>query len=112
MKDIILTAGSGIRQSGMQTQTVTMTVSSTFLRQCYVLMKHTEILRVIWARGKACAERWTEEVALLLEEMRRTLAYCEFKARWWRECKDLRSGEDSLVLRAPKRIQIVTRFAQ
>lgn len=45
----------------------------------------SEILRVIWARGKARGDRWTEEVVIVLEEMRRTLAYCNWKQNWWRE---------------------------
>ena len=57
----------------------------------------TDILRVIWSRGKARADRWTEEVALLLEEMRRTLAYCEWKSSWWRERENLRSGSIEVI---------------
>lgn len=51
----------------------------------------------MWSQGKARAERWTEEVALLLEEMRRTLAYCEWKAAWWRARANSWSGPDWLV---------------
>lgn len=40
-------------------------------------------LRSEWAKAKARAERWEEEVVLLCEEMRRTLAYCRWKAGWW-----------------------------
>lgn len=51
-----------------------------------------EIVTVLWARGRARAERWIEEVALVLEEMRRTLAFCESKSIWWRERISIREG--------------------
>lgn len=41
-------------------------------------------MRVGWAKSKARAERWHEEVLLLTEEMRRVIEYFEWKARWWR----------------------------
>ena len=40
-------------------------------------------LRVEWAKAKARADRWEEEVVLLNEEMRRTLEFCSWKANWW-----------------------------
>ena len=40
-------------------------------------------LRVEWAKAKARADRWGEEVVLLDEEMRRTLEFCSWKAAWW-----------------------------
>lgn len=55
-------------------------------------------MRVEWARTKARADRWEEEEQLLLEEMRRVLAYCEWKANWWREQADRRSGGVSKVI--------------
>lgn len=36
-----------------------------------------------WAKAKACADRWEEEVILLDEEMRRVLEFCMWKAGWW-----------------------------
>jgi hypothetical protein len=36
-----------------------------------------------WARARARAARWSEELQLLCEEMRRTLAYTSWKATWW-----------------------------
>ncbi|TFK79078.1 hypothetical protein K466DRAFT_606418 [Polyporus arcularius HHB13444] len=44
-----------------------------------------EMMRAEWARCKARAERWDEEKKLLLEEMRRVIAYFEWKASWWRD---------------------------
>ncbi|KAK6981487.1 CxC2 domain-containing protein [Favolaschia claudopus] len=42
-----------------------------------------EALRVEWAKTRARAHRWTEEVDLLEEEMRRVLQFLEWKAGWW-----------------------------
>ena len=36
-------------------------------------------------KSKACADRWHEEVQLVKEEMRRVLAFLEWKAVWWTE---------------------------
>lgn len=40
-------------------------------------------LRCEWAKSKARADRWSEEVTLLVEEMRRVIEYLDYKARWW-----------------------------
>ncbi|KAH9914777.1 uncharacterized protein BXZ73DRAFT_92737 [Epithele typhae] len=60
----------------------------------------TEVLdnmKYEWSRSKARAERWTEEVALLEEEMRRIVEFFEWKARWWRE-QATRRGDVSAEL--------------
>lgn len=36
-----------------------------------------------WAKSYARAERWSEEVILTVEEMRRVTQYLEWKSRWW-----------------------------
>jgi hypothetical protein len=64
-------------------------------------------LRVEWAKSRARAARWTEEVDLLLEEMRHTLVFLEWKAEWWkrqaRRCMDapepLRGAIEAYALR-------------
>ncbi|KAK7691702.1 hypothetical protein QCA50_005102 [Cerrena zonata] len=56
-------------------------------------------MRVEWAKTKARAERWAEEVRLLQEEMRRVLEYFEWKARWWRMKKTDRADVDIGVQR-------------
>ncbi|KAJ7813492.1 hypothetical protein B0H13DRAFT_1925396 [Mycena leptocephala] len=43
----------------------------------------TEALQIEWARTRARAWRWTEEVDLLEEEMRWVLAFLEWRAGWW-----------------------------
>lgn len=42
-------------------------------------------LRVEWCKARARAMRWSEEVLLLQEEMRRVLAYHAWHARWWND---------------------------
>lgn len=55
----------------------------------------SDAVRVEWARTKARGERWKEEVALLQEEMRRTLVFLEWKTGWWRTQGGCRSGDTS-----------------
>ncbi|KAF9551575.1 hypothetical protein CPC08DRAFT_738301 [Agrocybe pediades] len=45
-----------------------------------------DILRAEWAKSRARAARAREEVLLLREEMRRTVLFLEWKARWWDQC--------------------------
>jgi hypothetical protein len=45
-------------------------------------------LHVQWAKSRARSRRWNEEVQLLKEEMRRVLAYFDYKAAWWVERGD------------------------
>ncbi|KAJ6498612.1 hypothetical protein DFH09DRAFT_1336611 [Mycena vulgaris] len=52
-----------------------------------------EGLRVEWAKIRARARRWTEEVDLLEEEMRRILVFLDWKAKWWRSLKEARTKE-------------------
>jgi hypothetical protein len=40
-------------------------------------------LHVEWAKAKARADHWEEEVMLLNEEMCQTLEFCSWKANWW-----------------------------
>lgn len=50
-----------------------------------------EAMRVEWGKTWARAQRWTEEVKLLQEEMRRVLVFLEWRAKWWRSkatCRD------------------------
>jgi hypothetical protein len=42
-----------------------------------------EIMRAEWAKMRARRDRWEEEYRLVVEEMRRTVAYLEWKAAWW-----------------------------
>lgn len=40
-------------------------------------------MQVEWAKTSARADRWKEEVLLTTEEMRRTIQFFDWKARWW-----------------------------
>ncbi|KAJ7761424.1 hypothetical protein B0H16DRAFT_1312223 [Mycena metata] len=55
-----------------------------------VIKATNESLRVEWAKTRARAHRWTEEVDLLEEEMRRILVFLQWRAWWWRGLKDNR----------------------
>lgn len=44
-----------------------------------------------WAKSQARMKRWEEEVDIIEEEMRRVIAYHEWKAGWWRGQSTLRS---------------------
>ncbi|KAJ7731090.1 hypothetical protein B0H14DRAFT_3097890 [Mycena olivaceomarginata] len=46
---------------------------------------------VEWAKARARAERWREELILLEEEMRRVLEFCAWKAHWWDDRAEARS---------------------
>ena len=52
-----------------------------------------DILQSEWVKSRACANRCKEEVLLLREEMRRVLAFLEWKAGWWLQRQGLREGE-------------------
>ena len=59
----------------------------------FILLKVTNIrtlvaVHVEWCKAWAHSRRWTEEVLLLVEEMRRVVAYHEHRADWWRQCQD------------------------
>ncbi len=58
-----------------------------------------ESMRVEWAKSKARAERWMEEEELLLEEMRRVIAWFQWRAGWWREQGCRRSQVDAALQR-------------
>lgn len=43
---------------------------------------YSAAVRVEWAKAKARRDRWTEEVELLREKMRRVLQSLEWRERW------------------------------
>jgi hypothetical protein len=60
---------------------------------CYLLSSPASTaLRVEWAKCRARRNRWIEEVLLIQEEMRRTIAFCEYKAEQWTEHVTARPG--------------------
>ncbi|KDR68470.1 hypothetical protein GALMADRAFT_15264, partial [Galerina marginata CBS 339.88] len=58
---------------------------------------NADILRSEWARSRARANRATEEVALLREEMRRVLAFLNWKAWWWSSKQASRVVQDVVL---------------
>lgn len=55
-------------------------------------------MRVEWARSLARADRWEEEVLLVVEEMRRVIVFLDWKADWW-------EGERSRRVKAPAAVK-------
>ncbi|KAJ7161448.1 hypothetical protein C8R43DRAFT_1123892 [Mycena crocata] len=49
-------------------------------------------VRVEWSKALARKRRWTEEVTLLREEMKRVLRFLRWKAGWWEEQRGRRAG--------------------
>jgi hypothetical protein len=60
----------------------------------------TEQVRVHWTKMISYAERWEEELTMLPEEMRRTFAYFEWEAKWWRKQAARRRVEQPLLASA------------
>jgi hypothetical protein len=54
-------------------------------------------MRIEWAKSKARAERWEEEIKLLREEMRRVIEYFSWKAQWWRVQGPRRTDADGYI---------------
>ncbi|KZP27030.1 hypothetical protein FIBSPDRAFT_731485, partial [Athelia psychrophila] len=44
-----------------------------------------EVLRIEWCKARARAMRWSEEVLLLREEMRRVQTFFSWQADWWQQ---------------------------
>ncbi|KAJ7732724.1 hypothetical protein DFH07DRAFT_701373, partial [Mycena maculata] len=51
-------------------------------------------VRIEWAKTRACAMHWKEEVDLLEEEMCRTHVFHVWRAGWWRDRVGLRGLEE------------------
>jgi hypothetical protein len=52
---------------------------------------------VEWAQATARAEHWSEEVTLLVEEMRRVLHFLMWKKQWWQKQGERRQDTRSDV---------------
>jgi hypothetical protein len=57
-----------------------------------LLMQIFLALRIEWCRSRARAMRWSEEVLLLREEMRRVVAFLQWNGEWWEERQDVLQG--------------------
>ncbi|KAI0027110.1 hypothetical protein K488DRAFT_62723, partial [Vararia minispora EC-137] len=58
----------------------------------------TDDLRLEWFKARARARRHHEEVVLLIQEMDRTLTFCDWEARRWLQRADARSVGDPALL--------------
>ncbi|KAK7044331.1 CxC2 domain-containing protein [Favolaschia claudopus] len=68
----------------------------------------TEALRIEWAKTRARAWRWTEEVDLLEEEMRRVLEFLKWKAEWWMGLIGQREEDEGFIAYARRQSRIQT----
>lgn len=59
-----------------------------------------ELLRVEWTTSFARLERWTEEVDLLQEEMRRVIVFLEWKSQGWLAKVGARGGNLALDIKS------------
>jgi hypothetical protein len=69
-----------------------MMVSVFFYPYVHELMVMQGV-RIEWCKSRARALRWSEEVELLKEEMRRVLQFFAWQAAWWEEQGNRRVGE-------------------
>ncbi|KAG1724212.1 uncharacterized protein EDB91DRAFT_1239993 [Suillus paluster] len=53
-----------------------------------------DVLHVEWCKSRARTHRWTEEVELLQEEMRRMCTFFNWHAVWWKDQANRRIGLD------------------
>ncbi|KAF7298517.1 CxC2 domain-containing protein [Mycena indigotica] len=93
---------SWIWRMGVGSLPADVAIDSLSTRAAYseeaALAATNESLRVEWAKTRARAKRWAEEVELLEEEMRRVLQFCAWKANWWRERRDRRQGLPDAIM--------------
>jgi len=61
--------------------------------------ENDDILRVEWAKSQAQAARCREEVLLLRKEMRRVIAFLDWKTTWWVDRQEARTDVTSSDLR-------------
>lgn len=74
-------------------------------------------LRTEWVKAKARATRWSEEVSLVQEEMRRVLCFIQWKRKWWLENAELRNEvrldvKEGLLAYASKQAAILTQMGR
>lgn len=55
-------------------------------------------MRVEWAKTRARFQRWSEEFEIVQEEMRRVLAWFEWRATWWENLASIRRDGHPEVL--------------
>jgi len=73
-------------------------------------------MRTEWAQTCACMCRWKEELLIIQEEMRRVLAFFEWKSKWWLDQANRRVGlkpsvQSGIVAYAHKQSTLCLRMA-
>ncbi|KIJ90500.1 hypothetical protein K443DRAFT_116509 [Laccaria amethystina LaAM-08-1] len=72
--------------------------SSSERREDQTEDEFNDSMRAEWAQTRARKCRWSEEFLIIQEEMRRVLAYHEWRAEWWLEQASRRQNADPSVL--------------
>lgn len=54
-------------------------------------------MRVDWVKAYSRKQRWEEETELVVEEMRRVVMFFDWKANWWSQKLDSRTGATEQV---------------
>ena len=65
---------------------------------CYLVLQSIIAMKIKWLKSRARVQRWTEEVNLLPEEMRRVLLSLEFHSAWWSGLQSGWEGVDDCLL--------------
>ncbi|KAJ3546784.1 hypothetical protein NM688_g5476 [Phlebia brevispora] len=87
-EEIFTTPATLAKGTGEGTQTVSWIWTTSLMLNAAEndvdeLFYQESAVRVEWAKARARARRWSEEVLLLEEEMRRVLQYCEAEEQKW-----------------------------
>ena len=67
----------------------------SFLVEYIMVLSFSTALHVEWAKAQARSLRWSEEVMLLKEEMRRVWKMLKWKASWWDDHQEGWPGLDA-----------------
>ncbi|KAI0085202.1 hypothetical protein BDY19DRAFT_896968, partial [Irpex rosettiformis] len=63
-------------------------------------VEFNQSIQIEWAKTRARAHRWAEEVQLIQEEMRRTILFFEWKVQWWHEHANGRGLHVSMAVKS------------
>ncbi|KAJ7763271.1 hypothetical protein B0H14DRAFT_2633766 [Mycena olivaceomarginata] len=61
-------------------------------RKLHSVTNRATDIQVEWAKVRAQADRWREELILLEEEMQRSVVLCTWKQKWWQDHTEPRPG--------------------
>jgi hypothetical protein len=122
MKEIALCHGYGSLFSVIMIQLMMLKLMNVWNFICCFTVTNSMIgLRIEWMKSRARAERWSEEVVLTEEEMRRVLDFLDWKSNWWigqghlqqNKSPELREGCAAYAAKQAKTLQdMAASFAQ